>query len=53
VYKPALDLLGKEAPPFAESFNDVQTRMIESMMQDQIGAWLEQIRKEATINIKD
>jgi peptidyl-prolyl cis-trans isomerase SurA len=52
-YKPALEMLGKEAPPFEESFNEVQTQMVEAKMEDRIVEWLGTIRKEATVNIKD
>jgi peptidyl-prolyl cis-trans isomerase SurA len=53
VYKPAQELLGKTPPPFAEVFAEIQNQMVESRVQDQLAQWLEKIKEEATINVKD
>jgi len=53
VYKPAAEMLAKTPPPFAEVFGEIQNQMVESKVQDQLAQWLEKIRKEATINVKD
>jgi len=53
VYKPAAEILNKTAPPFAEVFAEIQNQMVESRVQDQLEEWLQKIRKEATVNIKE
>jgi hypothetical protein len=53
VYKPAAEMLEKTPPPFAEVFAEIQSQLVESRVQDQLLEWLEKIRKEATINIKE
>ena len=53
VYKPEREKLGKEVTPFAESFNEIQTLMVESQVQVRIKDWLQEIRRSATINIKE
>jgi peptidyl-prolyl cis-trans isomerase SurA len=53
VYKPRLKAAGQEVPPFPETFNEIQTQLIESRMQDRIRDWLLELRRNATINIKE
>jgi hypothetical protein len=53
VYRPAGEMLAKEVPPFAEVFSEIQNLLVDSKIQEQIAGWLEEMRKEATINIKD
>ena len=53
VYKPRLQVLGQEVPPFPETFNDIQNLLVEARMQDRIKEWLTGLRQSATINIKD
>ena len=53
VYKPAAEMLAKDVPPFAEVFSEIQNLMVESMIQDRIEEWLQELRKGARINIKD
>jgi parvulin-like peptidyl-prolyl isomerase len=53
VYKPRLQVLNQEVPPFPETFNDVQNLMVEERMQARIKDWLNELRRSATINIKD
>lgn len=53
VYKPRLQVLGQEVPPFPETFNDIQNLLVEARMQDRIKDWLNELHQSATINIKD
>jgi len=53
VYKPAAEMLAKEVPPFAEVFGEIQNLMVESKVQDQLAEWLQTLRKQARINVKD
>jgi parvulin-like peptidyl-prolyl isomerase len=53
VYRPAGEMLAKEVPPFAEVFSEIQNLLVDSKIQEQIAGWLEEMRKEATVNIKD
>jgi hypothetical protein len=53
VYKPAGEMLAKDVPPFAEIFPEIQNLLVESKIQDRIVEWLEQLRKESRVNIKD
>ena len=52
IYKPLIEDLGRVAPPFEESFNDVQALMVESQVRDKIKDWLMELRRSATINVK-
>lgn len=53
VYKPAAEMLAKDVPPFAEIFGEIQNLMVESKVQDHIAEWLQTLRKEARVNVKD
>jgi parvulin-like peptidyl-prolyl isomerase len=53
IYAPRLKAAGQEVPPFPDAFNEIQTQLIESRMQDRIKDWLEELRRAATINIKE
>ena len=53
VYSPQVKASGQEVPPFPETFNEIQTRLIESRMQDRIKDWLLELRRNATITIKE
>jgi parvulin-like peptidyl-prolyl isomerase len=53
VYKPAAEMLAKDVPPFAEVFGEIQNLMVESKVQDHIVEWLQNLRKQARINVKD
>jgi parvulin-like peptidyl-prolyl isomerase len=53
VYSPAAEMLAKDVPPFAEVFSEIQNLLVDSKIQEQIVGWLDEMRKEATINIKD
>jgi peptidyl-prolyl cis-trans isomerase SurA len=53
VYKQAAEIMGKTVPPFAEVFAEIQNQMVESKVQDQLAQWLDKIRKEAMINVKE
>ena len=53
VYRPAGEMLAKEVPPFAEVFSEIQNLLVDSKIQERIAEWLEEMRKEARINIKD
>jgi parvulin-like peptidyl-prolyl isomerase len=53
VYKPAAEMLAKDVPPFAEIFGEIQNLMVESKVQDHIVEWLQTLRKEARVNVKD
>jgi hypothetical protein len=53
VYKPAGEMLAKEVPPFPEVFSEIQNLLVESRIQDRIVEWLQEIRREARINVKD
>ena len=53
VYRPAGEMLAKEVPPFAEVFSEIQNLLVDSKIQERILEWLEEMRQEARINIKD
>ena len=53
VYKPAGEMLARDVPPFAEVFPEIQNLLVESKIQDRIAEWVQEIRKNARINIKD
>jgi hypothetical protein len=53
VYKPAGEMLAKDVPPFAEVFGEIQNLMVESKVQDHITEWLDNLRKQARVNVKD
>jgi parvulin-like peptidyl-prolyl isomerase len=53
VYKPAGEMLAKDVPPFAEVFSEIQNLLVDSKIQEQIDKWLQQLRTEARINIKE
>lgn len=53
VYKPAGEMLAKDVPPFAEVFGEIQNLMVESKVQDHLAEWLQNLRKQARINVKD
>ncbi len=53
VYKPSLELQGKEVPPFAESFEHIQDLLTESQVQEKTVQWLVDLRKAANISVKE
>jgi parvulin-like peptidyl-prolyl isomerase len=53
VYVPIFEILGKQPPTFPESFEEIQVEMVESQVQDRVLEWLNEIRKNANITIKD
>ena len=53
VYRPAGEMLAKEVPPFAEVFSEIQNLLVDSKIQERIVEWLEEMRQEARINVKD
>jgi hypothetical protein len=52
VLKPELQQKGEEVPPFAESFELIQSRLAESRVQERTKEWLQEIKEEASIYIK-
>ena len=52
VFKPNRQRIGQTPPPFAESFEEIQSLLVESQVQDKIKEWLADLRRTATINIK-
>jgi parvulin-like peptidyl-prolyl isomerase len=53
VYVPIFEVLGKQPPTFPESFEEIQIELVESQVQDRIQEWLMEIRKNASITVKD
>jgi hypothetical protein len=53
VYKPNKEKAGQQAPPFAESFTEIQNLLVEAQVQDRIKKWLDDIRQTALINLKE
>ena len=53
VYKPAGEMLAKDVPPFAEVFGEIQNLLVESKVQEPIAKWLDDLRRQARINVKD
>lgn len=53
IYKPERDRMGLETGPFLESFPEAQQSLIESRIQGSLAEWLQALRKEATLSIKD
>jgi hypothetical protein len=53
VYVPIFEVLGKQPPTFPESFEEIQIELVESQVQDRIQEWLMEIRKNASITVKN
>jgi|GEM_PF-2932327 len=53
VYKLGAQMVEKTPPPFAEVFAEIQNQLVESRVQDQLADWLEKLRNESMISVKD
>lgn len=53
VYKPEYEAEGKSAPSFAESFETIQSVLASSRVLERTKEWLDQLKKEASIYIKE
>lgn len=53
VYKPELEREGKSAPSFAESFDIVQSQLAVSRVSERTKEWLDQLKREASVYIKE
>ena len=53
VYKPELEREGKSVPSFAESFDIVQSKLAVSRVSERTTEWLDQLKKEASVYIKE
>ena len=52
-YKPSLQILEREVPPFLEVFEEIQKLLLRSRIEDDVKKWLEEARAKAVINIKE
>lgn len=52
-YKPSLQILEREVPPFLEVFGEIQKLLLQSRIEEDIKKWLEEARAKAVINIKE
>lgn len=53
IYVPILKSKGLEAPSFADSFDEIQSEMIQAQVQERVKTWLEELRSNANITIKE
>jgi peptidyl-prolyl cis-trans isomerase SurA len=53
VYKPEFEAEGKTVPSFAESFETIQSVLASSRVRERTTEWLDQLRKEASVYIKE
>jgi parvulin-like peptidyl-prolyl isomerase len=53
VYKPELESEGKTAPSFAESFETIQSNLAASRVLERTKEWLDQLKKDASVYVKD
>jgi peptidyl-prolyl cis-trans isomerase SurA len=53
VYKPEFEAEGKSAPSFAESFETIQSVLASSRVRERTTEWLDQLKQEASVYIKD
>lgn len=53
VYRPSLEKEGKEAPSFAESFDEIQALLAESRVRKRTEEWLAELRQESSVYVKE
>jgi parvulin-like peptidyl-prolyl isomerase len=53
VYKPEYEAEGKSAPAFAESFETIQSVLAASRVLERTKEWLDQLKKEASVYVKE
>lgn len=53
VYKPELESEGQPVPAFAESFETIQSILAAARVLERTNEWLDQLKKEASIYIKE
>jgi parvulin-like peptidyl-prolyl isomerase len=53
VYKPEFEAEGKTAPRFAESFETIQSVLASSRVLERTKEWLDQLKTEASVYIKE
>src|SRR6185295_14635893 len=53
VYKLEYEAEGKPAPSFAESFETIQSVLAASRVRERTNEWLDQLKKDASIYIKE
>lgn len=53
VYKPEFEAEGKSAPSFAESFETIQSNLASSRVLERTKEWLDELKKDASVYVKD